>query len=278
MHVLNMAVSDALAASWRAWLAPERQPFFLTDTEAERFGWPTVAREEVALTPEERDTNTVWAVSREASRVAWLCRDEWAGLPRHVMAELLRTQARRGRGNLPRRRDYRDLLPHLSAPRFLWTPDLLTDAVLGRVIADGQHPCERAQVPAAVWRGAAAALPRARDLAGTFPRGSAGNCFGAVMGAAGVEGAEERWVQREPFEAFLGERTRPGGQDDSPGTLLIWRGVGGEVQHSAVTLGGGWAFEKPSQTWWTPRQVRPLRALIRANRAPGQRLERRRLI
>lgn len=47
---------------------------------------------------------------------------------------------------------------------------------------------------------------------------------------------------REPFEAFLQERTRPGGDDYQPGTLLLWRSANGQAQHAAVTLGDGWAF------------------------------------
>jgi hypothetical protein len=44
-------------------------------------------------------------------------------------------------------------------------------------------------------------LPRARELAGTFPGGSGPNCFGTVMAAAGVEGAADEWMQRQPFDA-----------------------------------------------------------------------------
>lgn len=106
-------------------------------------------------------------------------------------------------------------------------------------MAQGRPPCERDNVPEAVWRSAAPLLPRARDLAGTFPHGGGPNCFGTVMGAAGVAGAEREWTQREPFGAFLAERARPGGQDEQPGTVLVWRDAAGAVQHAAVTLGGG---------------------------------------
>lgn len=94
------------------------------------------------------------------------------------------------------------------------------------------------------------------------------------MGAAGVLGAEREWMQREPFEAFLAGHTRRGGRDDHPGTVLVWRDHSGRVQHAAVTLGGGWALHKPSQSWMTARVVLPVRGLIRYSRTRGWRLHR----
>ncbi|MFB9992957.1 hypothetical protein ACFFLM_13360 [Deinococcus oregonensis] len=128
------------------------------------------------------------------------------------------------------------------------------------------------------WQAAEKLLPRARTLAGTFAHGSGPNCFGTVMAAAGVLGAELEWMQREPFEEFLANHTHAGGKDDHPGTLLVWRSKGRQLEHAAVTLGGGWALHKPSQTWMTPRAVLPAPALIRAYRTPGHRLERRTLL
>ena len=61
--VVNVPVPDGLRASWRGWLAPPRQPFFLTAGEAAALALPTLARAEVHLTPEERDTNAVWGMA-----------------------------------------------------------------------------------------------------------------------------------------------------------------------------------------------------------------------
>ena len=152
----------------------------------------------------------------------------------------------------------------------------MTPDVLARLIESEGLPCLRGAVPEEIWKGAFPLLPRVRELAGTFSTGS-GNCFGAVMGAAGQVGAEDIWMGREPFEAFLRERARPGGRDEAPGTLLVWRSEAG-VEHAAVTLGAGWAFQKASQTWWTPRVVAPVADLKRKHRQRGSRLERWRLI
>lgn len=278
MRVLNVPVPDELQTRWRGWLAPPRQPFFLTAAEAEAFDLPSIPRAEAKLTPEDRDTNAVWGIAAEADRVAWLPLEGWHNLGPKLQRRLLTLQVRHKRGNLPRRRDFADLLPDLPQARFLWTPELLTDAVLERVVGAGDPPCQKAQVPESVWEAASAHLPRVRELAGTFASHSGANCFGAVMGAAGVAEAENEWMQRQPFEAFLQERTRPGGEDDQPGTVLLWRSADGLVQHAAVTLGGGWAFQKASQVWTSPRVVLSVDDLKRAARQRGNRLSRHHLI
>ncbi|GGS32737.1 hypothetical protein [Deinococcus knuensis] len=277
MNVLNIPVSPALLDAWRGWLAPARQPFYLTEAEARRLDLPTLARASVTLTPEERDTFTLWNVAPVAERLAWLTPADVDALTPAARRELLRAQVRHGRGNVPLGARFADLRPGLPAGRFLWRPGDLTGAVLARLIGQGARSCRRQEVADAVWNAAAHALPDARTLAGTFPAGSAGNCFGTVMGAAGVPDAAHTWMQREPFEAFLHGRTVPGGQDGQPGTLLLWRSGNGLAQHAAVTLGGGWALHKPAQTWWTPRTVLSVPELKTATRTRGWRLERRTL-
>jgi cell wall-associated NlpC family hydrolase len=97
------------------------------------------------------------------------------------------------------------------------------------------------------------------------------------MGAAGVSHAADTWMQREPFEEWLSDVTEPGGRDDDPGTVLVWRSAAGVVQHAAVTLGDGWALHKPSQGWMSPVKVLAVRDAIRSARAPDRRLVRRTL-
>ncbi|WP_234009229.1 hypothetical protein [Deinococcus sp. NW-56] len=277
MHVLNIPVSPDLLSWWAGWLAPERQPFFLTGEEARGLGLHAELRVEARVTPEERDTFALWGVAPGADHVAWLSEGEWLALPTATQRALVRAQVRHGRGAVPHVRDFADLLPHLPGSRFVWWSSLLSPAVLGRVVAQGQRDCQRAEVPEHVWDAAASVLLGARELAGTFPHASGPNYFGTVMGAAGVPGAERDWMQRDPFEAFLAEHTQPGGRDDQPGTVLVWRNSSGAVEHAAVTLGGGWALHKPSQTWMTARVVLPVPDLIRYSRSSGWRLGRARL-
>ncbi|ANE42883.1 hypothetical protein [Deinococcus puniceus] len=277
MHVLNIPVSPDVLARWAEWLAPPMQPFFLSEAEATAFDLPTLVYAEWNPSPELRDTFALWGLSAAAHRVSLLSEADWNGLSLSVRRQLLRLQIAYGRGNLPRAKAFADLLPEPQRGRFVWWSSMLTPEIVARAVSAESLACQREQVPDAVWQAAEALLPRARALAGTFAGGSGPNCFGTVMAAAGIAGAELEWMQRDPFEAFLAARTRSGGKDDRPGTLLVWRGAGGQVEHAAVTLGGDWALHKPSQSWMTPRVVLPTRALIRAYRTPGHRLERHRL-
>jgi hypothetical protein len=277
MNVLNIPVSPDVVARWAEWLAPPVQPFFLAEAEAVALGLPTLASAEWNPSPELRDTFALWGLSAAANRVALLSEADWNGLSLSVRRQLLRLQIGYGRGNVARAKAFADLLPEPQRGRFVWWPSMLTPEIVARAVSAESLACQREHVPDAVWQAAEALLPQAHALAGTFAEGSGSNCFGTVMAAAGTAGAESEWMQREPFEAFLTAYTQSGGKDDHPGTVLVWRGAGGQVEHAAVTLGGGWAMHKPSQTWMTPRAVLPTPVLIRASRTPGQRLERRRL-
>lgn len=98
------------------------------------------------------------------------------------------------------------------------------------------------------------------------------------MSAAGIVGAAEEWMQRETFESWLAERTSAGGEDDAPGTVLVWRSPDGLAQHTAVTLGDGWALHKPSQGWMSPTKVLAVPEVKSSARASRRRLTRRRLL
>lgn len=120
------------------------------------------------------------------------------------------------------------------------------------------------------WNQCAKVLPGARELAGTFPSSSGANCFGTVMAAAGVADAADEWMLQDAFLAWLTSVCVPGGDDDRPGTVLVWRDPEGLPVHAAVTLGDGWAFEKPSQAWSTARTVLTVQETVKVNRGRGR--------
>jgi cell wall-associated NlpC family hydrolase len=96
------------------------------------------------------------------------------------------------------------------------------------------------------------------------------------MAAAGVAGAADEWLEREPFVEWLAgaataKRTR---DPNTAGVVLVWRDADGVADHAAVTLGSGWALHKPSQGWMSPTLVLPVAALIRSVRLRGLRLHR----
>lgn len=165
--------------------------------------------------------------------------------------------------------------------RFVWWPSLLRPHALtvlpSTVTEVDVLPSRHAEVAEQTWQRCAAVLPRARGLAGSFARSSGPNCFGTVLGAAGADETGGRVVV-EPFLAWLHDACTRGGRDDEPGTVLVWRDREGKPQHAAITIGDGWALEKPSQEWSTPRGILSVDQVISSNRAHGLRLERHRVL
>ncbi|CAN5691291.1 hypothetical protein BH24ACT5_BH24ACT5_28800 [soil metagenome] len=223
---------------------------------------------------------------RGAAGVVWHDERSFMAMPRSHRARLVRSQVERGRGAVPTVRrwmgtlDRSSLIEQADGHRFVWWPSLVDqhpEEVLADHVRDGQPSSRHTEVSADVWRRCRSLLPQVENLAGTFSESNRANCFGTTLAAAGHCDAGEQ-VLRDRFEGFLASSCTPdSGDDRSPGTVLVWRDSDGRVCHSAVTIGRGWAFEKPSQTWWTPRVVLDTRHLIRVNSTSGLRLERHRM-
>lgn len=280
MRVLGIEVAAPLMARWRRWLAPDPQPFFLSTSDPDIPG-----SVEGEMTPESRDTFRAYSMDRGLN-IVWLNERSFSALPKDTRARLVRSQVDHRRGAVPSIHRWKDLLDprvlrsQADGHRFVWWPSLLTNddgSILERVVSEGRRTSRHREVRDATWSRCADVLPGVRALAGTFPIASGPNCFGTVMAACGDAQAADAWMLRDPFEEWLADRTQPGGDDDSPGTVLVWRDADGLAQHAAVTIGDGWAFEKPSQDWHSPRVVLPVNELIMANRTRGQRLQRRKL-
>lgn len=278
MDVAGIAVPSSQLRTWASWLAPERQPFFVTEPAALPAGL------EPDQTPELVDTFWLWRDQRPRVPV-WLDEAAFMSLDRTDRAALVRGQHEARRGAVFGVRAWSDLLDpsalraQADGHRFVLWPSLVRgteqEVALRFVTADVAVSRHR-EVPGAVWRRAAGVLPAARELAGAFV-GHGPNCFGTVMAAAGA--GEGSWTGLDPFEEWLAACTSPGGSDLEPGTVLLWREVGpGRAQHAAVTIGGGWALEKRGQEWHNPRAVLPVHEVIRSARTPGWRLERHRLL
>lgn len=233
---------------WRGWLTPERQPYAIGPRRAaelkltDRIG---------PLSFELKDSFELYELGDDV--VVWLTSAEARSLPADVRA------AQPAAHRWPARD------PAETARRVM------------RYVEHGRRPSRHREVDASTWSALVGLLPMASTLAGTFPDRSGPNCFGTVMAAAGVAGAERTWMQREPFEEWLAETNVPGGRDDEAGTVLVWRDADGVVQHAAVTLGDGWAMHKPSQGWMSPTKVLSVRDVKFSARAPGRYLWRHRL-
>jgi hypothetical protein len=283
VQIFGIEVDQLLARRWREWLAPPAQPFYLSAEQAEACG---VAPDLQApqMNDELRDTFAAWRVAR-GLQFAWIEESRFHALPRGARARLVRAQAEHRRGLVPTVRQWSGLIGaaelrgQADGHRFVWWQPMLEhadDSTIGLIVNRHEPllPSQHGAVTAVEWKAAGRALPRAEQFAGTFPRGSGPNCFGTVMAAAGADGAAETWMLQEPFETWLKESTRTGGNDKQPGTVLVWRDTEELAQHAAVTLGRGWGLHKPSQCWWTPRTVLTIRDIIRGSRSAGLRIHR----
>ena len=275
--VLGIDVHSTLVEAWQRWLAPDPQPF-LVASPAE---WDC-DDEGGVLTRELEDTYRLWWGVERPSAVMWVSSEQFGALPRDVRAALVREQARRRRGATPSVRAWHDILDRTDlreqadGHRFVWWPSLLvgkSEEVLARVVSDRRLASRHTEVREEIWRAAGPVLPGARRLGGTFPAGSTMNCFSTVMEAAG---APSRGVLDDtaPFDEWLDEVCRRGGDPEQPGVVLLWRNRDGSPVHAAVTLGGGWALEKPSRDWHSPHAVVTVADVMKMSRHPGERVER----
>ena len=278
MRVLNIEVPDALFESWLDWFSPAVQPFLVDSHLAASINDHSG---EVALSAEVRDTFCLYGVPT-GLQYMWLTEAQFMALPRSSRAALVRAQRTHDRELVPSVRSWVTVVGDRAREqgdghRFVWWRSLLSgceEQVLKDYIEDGRRASRHSEVAEPVWDSAARLLPEARRLAGAFAQSSGPNCFGTVMAAAGVADAEKVWMLREPFEQWLAERARPGGDDAAPGTVLVWRSPDGLVQHAAVTLGDGWVLHKPSQGWMSPSKVLTVAEAKASARDVGRRLER----
>lgn len=267
--VCGIAVDPSVRARWPDWFALDRLPFATGALEdADRAALPGPSSPDIPMELQD----TFWIYGDNESRL-WLTRAEFEALPTRLRRRLLTAQ-----------RGEHEAWLHGPDGRFgpWWPEDLAGDtAPIVEFIERDRDPSRHTEVADAIWAAAADLLPGARDLAGTFAERSGPNCFGTVMAAAGVAGAESEWMQREPFEEWLARATVPVTRtagDSTPGTVLVWRTADGAVQHACVTLGDGWTLNKPSQGWMTPRFVWTVEQTKRDTREAGWRLHRRRIV
>ncbi|TWP36971.1 hypothetical protein [Leekyejoonella antrihumi] len=278
VRVVGVPADRHLIRQWRGWFAPEVQPFVVNEQLRAIVGEGLP----LEMSMELQDTFLLYDQDQHSDLVG-LTHEVFTRLGAETRAALVRYQVVAGRRAVPTLRSTgRQLRNELRVDgdgyRFVWWPDTLDragDEPLLRFVADDMLPSQHARVGAETWRQAAAVLPGARDLAGTFARSSGPNCFGTVMATAGVPAAAEQWMTQEPFEQWLSDNTGPGGGDHQAGTVLVWRDRQGTAQHAAVVLGDGWAMHKPSQGWMTPRKVLAVDDLKRRARQAGHRLSRR---
>lgn len=149
---------------------------------------------------------------------------------------------------------------------------------LVRWIESGARPSLHALVRSELRRASAGPLPRAVELAGTFPVKSGAQLLRRGHGGR-RQPVDDDWVQLDQFQPWLDSATTPARTRarDEGGQVLVWR-QDGDLAHAAVTLPGGWSLQKPSQSWSSPIGVWTTDEIISSWRLPGVRLSRYQLL
>lgn len=263
LTVLGVEVDEERLRRWTTYYAPGRQPFRLRGLDAP----VRHALEDASLpggveqvSPEHRDTFFLYG----GGPWVWLSEDELAGLDGAVRTALLAERRERVR----------------PKPVPAWPSDPLLVPAMVRWVETGSRPSLHLLARDELAAASHGPLPGAATLAGTYAEGSGPNCFAAVMAAAGEPVAQE-WVQLDQFRTWLEASTDPLPQaappvaetDRRPGCVLVWH-EDGELAHAAVTIGGGWALHKQSQSWSSPFAVWPVEEVVRSWLVTGTRLSR----
>jgi len=275
VSVLGIRVAADLRERWREWFAPPLQPFRADRLRADILR--SMAWRRVEPTLEVLDTFHMYG-----GDWVWLEEAEFVRLPLDIRRALLFRREATGRlAKLAGQQHRRVINSDRTDSRIVWWPSVLRrmgdDRPVLDYVLDGVIPSRHGEVASSVWTAASRKLPGAGDLAGRFPSGSGPNCFSNVMAAAGVSDAEFERIVREPFDAWLNEHTSPirgTCHDHLPGVVLVWRNSEGQPDHAAVTIGDGYALNKPSQAWCSPRFVWTVPETIAAGRYHGLRLSR----
>ncbi len=251
LTVLGIPVSEAQVRRWLTYWAPVKRPYPATELPA---ALVEQHRSELLAHPDEwRDTFFLYG----PGPWVWLAEAEFTSLAAELRTRLADGMRRR------------------TAPKPVpaWPSDPLVVARMVRWMEAGTRSSLHALAAADLRRASQGVLPGAMEVAGTFARGSGPNCFAAVMAAAG-EPVSESWVQVDEFSTWLASHAVPvrrGGSPDAPGRVLVWHERGSPA-HAAVTIGGGWALQKPSQSWSSPTVVQPVSEVIRSWTYPGTRV------
>lgn len=260
VQVLGIPVTEQLVSRWRGWFAPVEQPF-RTDLLS--------AGLQAAIPHRDKEPTSEWCDTyfMYTGTWTWLTEPEFMDLRPGQRRSLLAVRRRMVR----------------PKPMPVWPSELAAagDALMFDWIATGAvRPSRHREVPEQVWDRAARRLPRARQLAGTFPHtGSGPNCFGTVLAATGIVDADHILIDTTRFEQWLSEHTEPitgTSQDDEPGIVFVWT-EHGQLAHATVTIGDGWMLTKPSQAWSSPRMIWTVRDAVNSWRYPDTQLLRYRL-
>lgn len=282
LTVVGCVVPEAQRRAFEQHLSPDVQPFFVSEDLVgalpARLRWTRAEFRAMTWPLSFVDAFTLYRVSADLPWVTLLSARGFAALDAAVRTRLVQCQRNAGRGGVFDVTAWSSALSPNDVAALRATPDGLAllwpsvwrdlsragrTVILRSVLEEDRLTHRGRELSASHWAEIDARLPGVRALAGTFATESGANCLSTVVAAFGEFDAANVWLHPEPFERWLHDDARRAHDTDALGTVLVWRDATGRVQHAAVSLGHGWAFQKDAQGWFAPRQIVRLADLFR---------------
>lgn len=291
LNLLGCTVTHDCYAAWQRHVVADPEPIYLTDKLLSLLppGMPVLPREQSAhlgLSASQLDTYASFRVSREATWVTRMASSLLDELPPENRYQLLAEQRTLGRDLVYTVAEVESLLPPEVIERHAWQADdgrliamhgalwaTLTEAAKWRWITGfvTRYATPYAIVPAtqvptlAPWVAAAA---------NTFCASNGPNCFSTALAAATPDAAlaesiSSLWLTAEGFVEGLAQR----GYREYPAadehllvadTIVVWWDDERVARHACTIIADGIALNKEAQTWYAPRQLVPIEAVIAA--------------
>lgn len=301
MNILGCRVNEPLIASWEQRLVFEREPVFVTPAERRWLPAGSVVltgaelRDNYAMAPLDlHDSYNLYAMQRQGLEVAFLTPAEFWDLSEEARQGVMALQAERGRGQIYTEgwlrklgvtlaTGQRDRFTLADGFRFALRHDFWWSLSpeerrrwLQHFVAEGRESCLSSRLRPDQWEQIDQRHgPQIRLLAGTFAPTSGPNCFATVLAAvtsspnlaASIAG---HWLHPVPMLRGLAERgfelsTMPGDPEALPaGAVVLLVDDERRPQHAFYCLGDGLALNKDAQSWFTPRQIRPVAEILRS--------------
>jgi hypothetical protein len=283
----------ALMAQWSQLLVCEPAPFFIrddVDLPQETLILSRKAFSALGFNDSFRDSYTVYHISRNATRVAFLSSAEFDNFSPKIQQALLAAQCEMKRGQVY---PWEEVAPFLEgcieqaetrSVRLDGQKYLVLDTKIWRLLRedvqwkwlryfvsiDEPPVCLSSTLSEADWT----EMPydSIRALAGTFPMRSGANCFSTTLAAITRNPdtaitLADFWLHQEPFleglerrgYSLLKEPLNPAAHD----RVLVWSDQQGKPQHACYLIGNGLIFNKNSQAWFSPRQILHLDTVLK---------------
>ncbi len=302
-HLLGCPLATEVQTAWLEHFVVEREPFFLPDDLLPLLpaDIPLLARADTTallLSRSALDTYGTFRIGPQARWLTALTPAVFADLTREVQERLLAAQWSLGRRHVYPWDTIQPLLPDTLPPalvqrRTAAAPHVLgLDSALWHALDHSQrwHWIEwfvlqqASPYPVVPLEAVQGSPPAVVELANTFCAHSGPNCFATTLAAITPDRASARliselWLTADAFLHGLAQRgyrdqqthaVEPTGLADA---VVVWADAEDVPRHACYVIAAGIALNKDAQTWYAPRQLVGLAAIIDVWAEDGYRLK-----